>query len=519
MTRKERRMLKRVGYTLLLTVTVLVGAAIAQPLSQQVLQLLDRANTWTALNTFTDLTITGTCTGCGGAGGGTVTSVAMTVAPAAVFDIAGTPIVGSGTLALTMDTQADNLVFAGPNGGGPTIPTFRALVDADVPDILTLTGSSLLWSQLDFTVSSLGDITTASAADLTSGSLALARFTDGGTAGVPLVAGGGGGDPNYAALNLGTAAAITGTLASAQFPALTGDITTTAASLVTALSATGVAAATYGTSTTIPQIAVDAKGRITSASNVALGVNALLDAVQHSDTAADAATRGSIIIGSATNLWDELVVASGLLSGDGTDIVYTTSGSLITTGIDADAITVDEVILARGGTNASLTAANGGIFYSTATAGAITAAGTSGQFLISNGAAAPTWDTSIASINLTTDIQLDGVLVIGATAPTISAGFGTTPSVSAGASSIAFRIDVGTGGTATSGTIGLPAATTGWNCYTENITGQAANDADIRTVQTSSSTTTAVIESQTVSTGAAVAWTASDILAVSCFAY
>ena len=57
------------------------GVVLAQPLSQQVLQLLDRVNTWTALNTFDDLTITGTCTGCGGAGGGTVTSVAIPKVP------------------------------------------------------------------------------------------------------------------------------------------------------------------------------------------------------------------------------------------------------------------------------------------------------------------------------------------------------------------------------------------------------------------------------------------------------
>jgi hypothetical protein len=42
---------------------------------------------------------------------------------------------------------------------------------------------------------------------------------------------------------------------------------------------------------------------------------------------------------------------------------------------------------------------------------------------------------------------------------------------------------------------------------------------DQRTVQTASTTATATIENQTVSTGAALAWSASDILAVSCVAY
>jgi hypothetical protein len=49
--------------------------------------------------------------------------------------------------------------------------------------------------------------------------------------------------------------------------------------------------------------------------------------------------------------------------------------------------------LARGGTGAALTATNGGIVYSNATGMAISAAGTSGQVLQSNGAAAPSWTT------------------------------------------------------------------------------------------------------------------------------
>jgi len=52
------------------------------------------------------------------------------------------------------------------------------------------------------------------------------------------------------------------------------------------------------------------------------------------------------------------------------------------------------IALNRGGTNANLTAVNGGAVYSTGTALAITAAGTAGQVLQSNGAAAPTWVTS-----------------------------------------------------------------------------------------------------------------------------
>ncbi len=51
------------------------------------------------------------------------------------------------------------------------------------------------------------------------------------------------------------------------------------------------------------------------------------------------------------------------------------------------------VSLANGGTNANLTAVNGGVVYSTASAFAISAAGTAGSLLVSGGAGAPTWGT------------------------------------------------------------------------------------------------------------------------------
>lgn len=52
--------------------------------------------------------------------------------------------------------------------------------------------------------------------------------------------------------------------------------------------------------------------------------------------------------------------------------------------------------LANGGTNAALTAVNGGAVYSTGSALAVTAAGTAGQVLTSNGAAAPMWADAAA---------------------------------------------------------------------------------------------------------------------------
>jgi hypothetical protein len=65
----------------------------------------------------------------------------------------------------------------------------------------------------------------------------------------------------------------------------------------------------------------------------------------------------------------------------------------------------------------------------------------------------------------------------------------------------------------------MPTAATGWNCHVEDITQSAANDADVRTMQIASTTTTVTVENQTVSTGMVAAWTASDILSLVCAAY
>lgn len=67
----------------------------------------------------------------GSATGGTVTSVALTVP--AELSVSGSPVTGSGTLAVTKATQTANTVWAGPTSGAAAQPTFRALDAADIP--------------------------------------------------------------------------------------------------------------------------------------------------------------------------------------------------------------------------------------------------------------------------------------------------------------------------------------------------------------------------------------------------
>lgn len=64
-------------------------------------------------------------------GTGTVTSVALALP--GIFTVSGSPVTTTGTLTGALATQAANLVLAGPTSGGAATPTFRALVNADLP--------------------------------------------------------------------------------------------------------------------------------------------------------------------------------------------------------------------------------------------------------------------------------------------------------------------------------------------------------------------------------------------------
>lgn len=115
--------------------------------------------------------------------------------------------------------------------------------------------------------------------------------------------------------------------------------------------------------------------------------------------------------------------------------------------------------------------------------------------------------------------QVAGNLAVSATAPTVTSA-GTSPSVTANNGSLTFRINVGTGGTATTIVLALPTATTGWNCDGSNLTAAAANrNPTGALLQQSSSTTAATLQYQTVATGVALAFVASDIVKITCTAF
>lgn len=112
------------------------------------------------------------------------------------------------------------------------------------------------------------------------------------------------------------------------------------------------------------------------------------------ETASDGIIRPKTL----ANVRTEVVTTAAVNSASATVLGSVTTGTWSATNITLD----------RGGTNASLTAVNGGIVYSTASAMAITAAGTAGQVLTSNGSSAPTWQ-SVAGSNTLEPFFLSGM--------------------------------------------------------------------------------------------------------------
>ncbi len=158
-------------------------------------------------------------------------------------------------------------------------------------------------------------------------------------------------------------AQIDGKQASGNYiTALTGDATASGpGSVAITLATVNSNVGTFGSASSVPTVTVNAKGLVTAASATAV-----------------VAPAGTL---SGTTLASNVVTSS-----------LTSVGTLATGVWNASLIP-----LAYGGTNANLTAANGAIPYSTASAFALLAPGSAGQVLTSGGAGAPTWTSPLTN--------------------------------------------------------------------------------------------------------------------------
>jgi hypothetical protein len=104
-------------------------------------------------------------------------------------------------------------------------------------------------------------------------------------------------------------------------------------------------------------------------------------------------------------------------------------------------------------------------------------------------------------------------LLYSHTAPTISTGFGTGASIVSNSGTGSFSINVGTGGTADGGVIGLPTASHGWAGNCSDNTNSASSVEGL-----ASATNSVTITNYGRTTGTATAWAPSDILECSLWA-
>lgn len=142
----------------------------------------------------------------------------------------------------------------------------------------------------------------------------------------------------------------------------------------------------------------------------------------------------------------EISSGAALTRVDDTNVTLTLGGAPSTALLAAASITAGwtgQLSLTRGGTNASLTASNGGLLYSTASAAAILAGtATAGQIPRSGSSSAPSWSTATYPATAAA-----GTVLAAASANTIVAT--TNPTIGAVGSGGWLAISGGTSGTVT----------------------------------------------------------------------
>jgi hypothetical protein len=112
------------------------------------------------------------------------------------------------------------------------------------------------------------------------------------------------------------------------------------------------------------------------------------------------------------------------------------------------------------------------------------------------------------------EVNIRGSIVGYDVPPVIGSGFGTSPAI-AGIGTFEFDITIGSGGTASTGTITMLAAPNAWSCFANDETTTSATV--FMTKQTASSTTSVTL-TNFAAAGTAAAWTAGDIVKVTCHA-
>jgi hypothetical protein len=131
--------------------------------------------------------------------------------------------------------------------------------------------------------------------------------------------------------------------------------------------------------------------------------------------------------------------------------------------------------------------------------------------VIDSGAVTSTGGTATFGI-----YHLNSNILFSATAPTIASGFGTSPNIALVNGTASFRVNVGTGGTANTGVISMPATTNEWSCFVEPALYGGLPQANGKTLQSQTTSTSISLTNYAVSTGAPAAWNTGYTLYVHC---
>lgn len=325
------------------------------------------------------------------------------------------------------------------------------------------------------------------------------------------------------------AANLSGTILAANFPALTGDVTSAGGSLATSVVKIGGNAVAIGGAFTVSG-AFATTLTVTGATNITLPTTGTL--VSSTVTSLPSlSTVGTI----GTGVWQGTVVGStyggtGVNNGASTitlggnfatsglnALTFTTTGATNVTLPTAGTLITAPVPVASGGTNIISYTTGDLIYASGATTLSKLIDAASGVLCAGGVGVAPAYcGNPTLTTPTATSLTLGTGVVLASGTPSLSSGFGAAPGLVFGNSS-SFEWNVGTGGAASTGVILLgTTASHGWVCSVVDVTTQSSTV--FLTKQTASTTTTASFTNYDAA-GAAAAWVASDKLLIRCSQY